>query len=95
MGKRYDAVKEVMADGDWHTLREVAQLAGYSETSVSAQLRDYRKPHFGHHIVRKRVRVGRLDNANSEVEYEYKVMFIEWGVEVVVNARASVDAWLE
>jgi len=51
---RYQSVWRVMADGQWHTLREISEKSGYSEASVSAQLRDYRKPQFGSHIIDKR-----------------------------------------
>jgi len=40
-----------MADGNWHTLKEISEKSGYSEASVSAQLRDYRKTRYGGHTV--------------------------------------------
>lgn len=40
-------VMAVMADGRWHTLHDLAERAEGSEASVSARLRDLRKPRFG------------------------------------------------
>ena len=47
----YDRVFAVMSDGKPHTLAEIAQKAHGSEASVSARLRDMRKPKFGGHNV--------------------------------------------
>jgi len=43
--------------GEWWTLRELADATGWPEASVSARLRDLRKPRFGGFIV-QRQRVG-------------------------------------
>ena len=40
----------------WKTLREIEELTGYPQASISAQLRHLRKPAFGGYIVRKRRR---------------------------------------
>lgn len=41
-------VYDVMRDGQWRTLSEIATLAGNStEASVSARLRDFRKEKYG------------------------------------------------
>ena len=40
-------VYDVMRDGKWWTLREISLLAGISEASVSARLRDFRKGLYG------------------------------------------------
>ena len=48
---RFQSVWRVMADGNWHTLKEISEKSGYSEASVSAQLRDYRKTRYGGHTV--------------------------------------------
>ena len=54
----------VVADGEWHTLAEIAELSGVAQTSVSARLRELRDPrfgctvereHLGHHQYRYRV----------------------------------------
>lgn len=42
----------------WLTLRELAAITGYGETSISAQLRHLRKPRFGAFLLEKRVRAG-------------------------------------
>jgi hypothetical protein len=39
-------VYELMKDGQWRTLREIAQATGVSEAGASARLRDFRKPKF-------------------------------------------------
>jgi len=46
----------VMADGTWRTLPEIAEATGDPEASISAQLRHLRKPEFGAHAVDKRRR---------------------------------------
>jgi hypothetical protein len=43
-----------MADGEWHTLKELSTITGASEASCSARLRDFRKPKFGGHTVDRR-----------------------------------------
>jgi hypothetical protein len=42
-----------MADGRFHTLDEIAREAGGTEASVSARLRDLRKPKYGAREVRR------------------------------------------
>ena len=52
-------------DGDWHTLAEISEKTGDPEASVSARLRDFRKPKFGaFNVVREKMRDGL---------YQYKV----------------------
>lgn len=46
----------------WQTLREIEDLTGYPQASISAQLRHLRKPAFGGYIVRKRRRGPNLQN---------------------------------
>ena len=46
-----------MGDHQWHTLRAISEAVGGAEASVSARLRDFRKPRFGGYTVEKR-RVG-------------------------------------
>ena len=51
------AVWGVMKAGRWVTLRELSEATGAGEASVSARIRDLRKPKFGGHVVeRGRVR---------------------------------------
>jgi len=49
-------VKMVMEDGKWHTLNEVQDIIGGSESSISAQIRHLRKARFGGHVVDRRRR---------------------------------------
>jgi len=52
-------VRDVMFDGQWHTLAELVVRCGGSDASVSARIRDLRKKKFGEYTVhRKRVRDG-------------------------------------
>lgn len=43
----------VVCDQKWRTLRELADLTGDPEASISAQLRHLRKPRFGGHLVER------------------------------------------
>lgn len=53
------AVRRFMGDYKWHTLREISEATGHPEASVSARIRDLRKPkHGGHSILRKYVERG-------------------------------------
>jgi hypothetical protein len=54
LNKQARAVFDLMADGKWRTLREISDAVKASEASVSARLRDFRKPEFGGHVVAKR-----------------------------------------
>jgi hypothetical protein len=46
-------VAQVMVDGDWHTLPELAQKCGGTEAAISARIRDFRKAKFGGHTVQR------------------------------------------
>lgn len=60
LGRQMATVSDLMRDGRWRTLAEIASLTGAPEASVSARLRDLRKPKFGGYVVeRRRVSVGR------------------------------------
>ena len=52
-------VFEAMSDGKWRTLNEITDITGDPQASISAQLRNLRKPSFGSHVVHKRNRGGR------------------------------------
>lgn len=54
MAKQRIAVLAIMSDGAWHTLRELAERTGAPEASVSARLRDLRKPQHGGRTVTRR-----------------------------------------
>lgn len=47
-------VYRAMGNGTWWTLRGVAGFTGDPEASISARLRDFRKPRFGGHTVERR-----------------------------------------
>lgn len=50
-----DDVKHVMSDGQWRTIPTICDTIGASsEASVSARLRDLRKPKFGGYIVERK-----------------------------------------
>jgi hypothetical protein len=54
-----ERVFKLMQDGEYRTLREIADECRASEASVSARLRDLRKPKFGSYVVdRRRVSEG-------------------------------------
>lgn len=60
LNKQLKAVYEVVKDGRWRTLEQIAREAGYSASacaSVSARLRDLRKVKYCSHCVERR-RVG-------------------------------------
>jgi len=49
-------IYELMSDGEWRTLDEIAEVTGDPPASVSAQLRHLRKERYGRHTVQKRRR---------------------------------------
>ena len=59
LDKQLEYVRAVMADGEWRTLEEIARAVQtrygtYTPTpSVSARLRDLRKPQFGAGVVER------------------------------------------
>lgn len=59
LGVQLAQVASLMRDGQWRTLYEIAHATGYPTQSVSARLRDLRKPRYGSHPVeRRRVSAG-------------------------------------
>jgi hypothetical protein len=70
-------VFELMRDGKYRTLAQIAAAAGCLETSASARLRDFRKARFGsHEVVSRQV-------AGSPLLFEYRL---------IVNERKEIDA---
>lgn len=59
---------DLMSDGAWRTLSEIAERLSFPEASVSAQLRNLRKPRFGGFLVERRIRGER-----SYGLYEYRL----------------------
>ena len=56
LGAQLAAVRSLMSDGRWRTLREISEATGASEASASARLRDLRKRKFGaREVLRRRV----------------------------------------
>jgi hypothetical protein len=51
-------IYDLMLDGQWRTVDTIAQLTGDPQPSVSAQLRNLRKPRFGGHDVQRRYHDG-------------------------------------
>jgi hypothetical protein len=47
-------VRDLMIDGQWRTLQQIAHHVGGSEAGVSARLRDLRKPRNGAYTVNRR-----------------------------------------
>jgi hypothetical protein len=52
--KQLGRVRTVMFDKRWRTLSQLSVEAGAPEASVSARLRDLRKPKFGGYMVERR-----------------------------------------
>lgn len=44
---QWERVRDLMLDGQWRTLHQIAQALDVPEASASARLRDLRKPRFG------------------------------------------------
>lgn len=54
LASQYGEVFRLMADARWRTPREMEALTGHPWASISARLRDMRKPRFGAHVVNRR-----------------------------------------
>jgi hypothetical protein len=73
-----DVVRDVMLAagkyGAWMTLRELARLTRYGETSISAQLRHLRKTRCGGYVLEKRVRQPEVVSSEEHfVVWEYRL----------------------
>lgn len=68
LGDQAQRVLDLLADGRWRTLSEIARATGDPEASVSARLRDLRKPKFGGYEVARRLRNEALPGL-----YEYRL----------------------
>jgi len=69
-------IYDLMIDGRWRTLGEIAMVTRDPEASISAQLRHLRKPRFGSHLVDKRRR-----GDEKRGLYEYKLISNELPVQ--------------
>lgn len=54
IGKQRNDIWAVISNHVWYTLRELADLTGHPEASISARLRDFRKPEFGKHTIERK-----------------------------------------
>ena len=73
-----DVLRDVMLAagkyGAWMTLRELARLTLYGETSISAQLRHLRKASCGGYVLEKRVRRATVVSSEEHfVMWEYRL----------------------
>ena len=67
LGKQMRLVALLMMDGLWRTLKRISVVTSCPEASISARLRDLRKPRFGEHTVERRRR------AEGAGTWEYRV----------------------
>lgn len=75
LAKQIGKVEALMRDGKWRTLAQIANETGAPEASISARLRDLRKPKFGgHEIAREYVDRGL---------YRYRMVAADTGKEVL------------
>ena len=70
LAKQKERVFNLMLDNNWRTLAEISKATDATEASVSARLRDFRKPRFGAHTVDRR---RRADGAKGLFEYKLTV----------------------
>ncbi len=54
LARQHEAIRWLMQDGQWRTLREISEVLKYPPASVSAQLRHLRRPPFGGYEVERR-----------------------------------------
>ncbi len=52
--KQLESVRRLMQDGVWRTLGRIAADVGAPESSVSARLRNLRKPKFGGYLIERK-----------------------------------------
>jgi hypothetical protein len=67
LGAQLAAVSRLMQDGHWRTPGDMERATGYGWASISARLRDLRKPRFGGFVVERRRREG------ADGVFEYRV----------------------
>jgi hypothetical protein len=77
--------------GAWMTLRELARLTRYGETSISAQLRHLRKAQCGGYVLEKRVRTAEVVSSEEHfVVWEYRLtQRVRKTRRIVVHVRAG------
>lgn len=85
--KQIERVYSVMQSGAWWSLSNIGSATGFPEASISARLRDLRKPWWGGHDVTRR-RVG------DSGLYEYRLVTSEAGLLDGVEAgHPSARQW--
>lgn len=67
LNKQMKAVYKVVKNGKWITLADLSAKANASEASVSARLRDFRKPQYGSMTVERR-------HVKGTGRYEYRLV---------------------
>lgn len=72
LASQTERVFQLMKDGRWRTLDEIASATGDPPASVSARLRDLRKKRFGAHTVLKQSRGERVHGL-----FEYRLFVQE------------------
>lgn len=66
--KQQDSIYQYMKDGKWYSLQQIEQATGHPQASISAQLRNLRKPKFGGHQV-----ITRHITGTGRGNYEYQL----------------------
>jgi hypothetical protein len=69
LSSQYDRVFSIMTDGMWRTYNEIEILTRDPQCSISACLRNMRKPRFGGHTVERQARGDREDGL-----FEYRLI---------------------
>lgn len=67
LNKQLQAVYDIMRDGNWRTLPELRYHVKATTQSLSARLRDFRKPKFGGFLVERR-KIGGLFEYRLDTE---------------------------
>lgn len=53
LSAQLDRVRATLKDGAWHTLAELEDRLGYPQASISARLRDCRRPEHGGYTIER------------------------------------------
>lgn len=73
LNRQHDIIYALMRDGRPRTLAEIEAATGFPQASISARLRDFRKPRFGgHDVVRGHIAGG---------QWCYRVVLAEVGTQ--------------
>lgn len=54
LGAQREDIWRVIQNGVWYTLRELEELTGHPQASISARLRDFRKEEFGGRTIERK-----------------------------------------